>query len=108
MPIVRNSKKRTVVFRATANETFTVASTVVGDETVVGLGITEVYWTGDWTVKRGANTLLVLNAGQDNWDFTGWGSLIEWYDADIVLEQGAVLGTIIIGCSKYNDQQNEI
>ena len=108
MPIAINSKKKSLVIRAVANESFTVASTQVGGETVVGLGITEVYWSGDWTVKRGANTLFVLTDGQDSWDFTGWGSMKEWPAADIVLEQGTVKGTIILGVTKYNDEQNEI
>lgn len=107
MPISNNSRKKSCTIRATANETITVASTQLAGETVVGLGITEVFWTGDWTVRRGANTLLVLTDGQDSWDLTGWGALKEWMGADIVLEQGTVPGTIILGCSKYNDEQNE-
>ncbi len=108
MPIAVNSKNRTCVIRATANETHTVASTQVGDEVVVGLGITRIHWTGDWTVKRGDNVLLVLTDGQDSWDLMGWGSLREWADQDIVLEQGTVPGTIILGCTKYNNEQNEV
>lgn len=107
MPISNNSKKKSCTIRATANESITVASTQVGGETVIGLSITEIFWTGDWTVKRGANTLLVLTDGQDSWDLTGWGALKEDMAADIVLEQGTVKGTIILGCSKYNDVQNE-
>ena len=108
MPIALNSKKKGCVIRATADETISLANTQVDGETVIGLGITEVFWTGDWTVKRGANTLLVLTDGQDSWDFTGWGSLKEWMDQPIVLTQGTVKGTIVLGCTKYNDQQNEL
>jgi len=108
MPISNNSKSKNVVIRATAPETISLASTQVGGENVVGLAITKVFWTGDWTIKRGANVLLVLTDGQDNWDFTGWGSLKEWMDQPIVLEQGTVKGSIVIAASKYNDLQNNL
>jgi len=108
MPLALNAKQRNVVIRAIADETITVASTAVGGETVAGLGITGIYWTGDWTVKRGANTLLVLTDGQDSWDLTGWGSLREDAAADIVLTSGTVKGTILLNCTKYNDAQNEL
>ena len=107
MPIATNSKQRSCIIRAIADETITLANTQVGGETVVGLGITGVYWTGDWIVSRGSNQLLVLTDGQDSWDLVGWGSLREWADQPIVLTQGTVKGTILLNVTKYNDQPNE-
>ena len=107
MPIASNARERNCIIRATSAETITLANTQVGSEVVVGLGITGVYWTGDWTVKRGSNVLLVLNDGQDSWDLMGWGSLREWKDQSIVLEQGTVKGTILLNVTKYNNEQNE-
>jgi hypothetical protein len=111
MPIIQNKRNGKFVIREIANATYSVANVTLANtatsepDDVVGMGITELYWTGEWTVKRGANTILVLSDGQDNWIFDGDFALREYPAADIVITAGSVAGTIILVGNKYRSDE---
>ena len=103
MPILRNKKNGKAILKVMANtETFTLASLQVGDEVVRAASITEVYWTGVSTVKRGANTVLTLTDGQDNWIFDGDFAMSEDSTGDFTLQ---TVGTILIEVNKITQDE---
>lgn len=103
MPLVQNAKSKKIVTRDTANATYTVASTAVGGETVVGLYITKIYWSGNWTVLRGANTLLKLS-GSSHMELNGC-ALTEYSGADLVVQTDATGGSLIIEAHKVTSPE---
>lgn len=61
-----------------------------------GFVIDDIYWSGNWTVKRGANTVAILS-GSDHWSDLG---LDEYRGASLVLQNLASGGTIIVKTKK--------
>ena len=113
MPLVSTKNKGGHAFiRDTANATYVVAGNnavsniaSVG-ETVVTAAVSQIWWTGDWTIKRGANTIFVLK-DSGYWDFNGAGvSLGEFGSANLVLE-AANTGTIMIELLKQSTFTSE-
>ncbi len=113
MPLVYTQNKGgKAVVRNTANQTYVVAGNSAvsniasSGETIVGASLSQIWWTGDWTVKRGSNTVLVLK-DSGSWDLNGSGiNLNEFPDATLVLE-AANTGTIIVELSKNSDFVSE-
>ena len=113
MPLVYTQNKGgKAVIRDTANATYVVAGNSAASnvasagETVVGASISQIWWTGDWTVKRGANTVLVLK-DSGSWDLNGSGiNLGEFPAANLVVE-AANTGTIIVELSKNSNFVSE-
>lgn len=103
MPIIQSKKNGKAGSRDIANATYQLSDFVIGGEVINGIGITEIYWTGNWIVKRGANTILVLSDGQDNWILEGDLVLNEFPAANVVIETGATAGTLILIYNKYNE-----
>lgn len=105
MPIIQNKQNTQAVIRSTATETFNLADFTIGDETINSLHITQVYWTGPWTVARGANTILSL-VQADNWIFDGVTALREGGDQSITVtpanSETGQTGTIIMVLKKQN------
>lgn len=105
MPVINNKKGGNPVVRVTANTTITLADTAVPNssvEEVTSLTINDIMWSGNCTIKRGANTLLVL---QDSGylDFAGTGkALTEDASANVVIEIAAT-GTVIMTLGKASN-----
>lgn len=102
MPIVKNQTKGIALIRATANETITSANLVVANtgEVVTAMGITRIWWSGNTTIARGANTILVLT-GTGDWNLAGWGdALDEGANSDIVI---TTTGTVLLEVKKVPD-----
>ncbi len=85
--ILHNRKNLSVTVHCTSNATFviagntTVSNVAIGDEVLTGASIKQAWYssssgnTAYWTVKRGANTVLVLDS--TGWmDFAGNGNLL--------------------------------
>lgn len=85
MPIVYNKRDEFVVIRATANETYSLANVQLSQEQVNGLEVKEVFFSGNCTIARGSNTLLILN-GTDHWRLDqAYVALTESANATLVL-----------------------
>jgi hypothetical protein len=98
MPIVNNKLNSYVVIRATSNETYALADVQMTNETVNGLEIKEVFFSGNCAIARGANTLLTLN-GTDHWRLdTAYLAMTEWPAANVVVT--VTSGSLIIVLDK--------
>lgn len=79
--IISNQQRGRAVILASANETHAISDFAFNaGETVQGVTILEVYFSGLWTVSRGANTLLNLS-GTDHWSMKDSGVEISLYPA---------------------------
>lgn len=105
MTIIANKKYGKALIKCIANTTISLANLQMSGETVRAARITEVYWTGPWTVKRGANTVLQLTDGQDNWIFDGDAALAQDDTASLVFENGTPAGTIIVEVNKITEDE---
>lgn len=89
MPVTLNKKNVSVTIHDAANGTYTIAgnnsvsNVAIDDEVLTGAAIKQVWYgspasgsTAYWMVKRGSNTVLVLE-GTGYLDFAGNGSLLK-------------------------------
>jgi hypothetical protein len=113
MPVVYTQNKGgKAVIRDTTTATYTIAGSAgVSNvasvaETIVGASISQIWWTGDWTVKRGANTVLVLK-DSGSWDLNGSGINLGEFPAATLVVEAANTGTIIVELSKNSDFVSE-
>ena len=105
MPIIQNKKNGKAVIKCIASETIPLANLAVGDEVVRGASICAVFWTGPWTVVRGANTVLQLTDGQDSWELEGDYAISQDESGSFVFTVGAPAGTIIIEVNKKSGDE---
>lgn len=112
MAVLYSKRNGNAVLHFTANATVTVVgnNSVSGlaangsTEVVSGASINKIAWgvsgTGTWTVKRGANTVLVLtNSNTLNMD--EFGAAISLYpDATLVVELSGGTGHIMLDITK--------
>lgn len=111
MPVIHN-KESTFTVHATANATLTIAGNSAvsnvaypSTQVVTSASIRQVWWgTGDtstsWAVKRGSNTVLVLN-GSDHFNFAAEGKAIDIdKGGTLVLEKTGGTGFLMIELSK--------
>lgn len=105
MPVEQNKKRGKAVIRMVANGTITLADLQLAGETVRAASITAVYWTGPWTLTRGANTVLQLTDGQDNWELEGDVALNDGSDQSFVFSHGTPAGTIILEVNKLTEDE---
>lgn len=96
--IIHNRKNLSVTVHATSNATLTIAgnnsvsNVAIGDEVLTGAAIKQIWASSPsgngayWTVKRGANTVVVMDS--TSWfDFAGNGNLLNKdSSATLVLE----------------------
>lgn len=105
MAIEQNKKRGKAVIRMTANGTVSLANLQLAGETVRAAHITAVFWTGPWNVLRGANTVLKLTDGQDNWILEGNYAITEGADQDFVFQNGTPEGTIVLVVNKITEDE---
>lgn len=109
--ITQNRKNLNVVVHADANTTLTIAgnssvsNVATSNEVLTGAAIKQVWYGsgngGFWTVKRGSNTVLVLDS--TGWkDFAGNGCLLNKDDSGtlVLTLEGTTSGTIMIELKK--------
>jgi len=110
--IVHNRKNLSTTVLFTANTTLTlvgnnsVSAIGIGDEVITGASITQA-WVGSpsgasayWTVKRGANTVAVLDSTAYI-DYAGNGGAITLdSDATLVVELTGTTGTLMLELQK--------
>jgi hypothetical protein len=80
MPIIKNQIGGHVGTFDTANVTYTtanIASPNSSVETVTGMALARILWTGDWVVKQGSNVIFQAPAGTSGtWDVSAEGLLL--------------------------------
>ena len=101
---IQNRLNGHAVFRFTANATIALSDMSVNtsQENITNMAITKIFWTGDWTIKRGSNTVFTSNTNTaDHWDLKGSGiSLTEDSAATIVVNTTGTTSTLIIEVAK--------
>lgn len=106
MPIVYNKRNEFVVIRATANETYSLANVQLSEETVIGLEVKEIFFSGNCGIARGANTLLTLN-GTDHWRLDqAYVALTEFPAADVTLT--VTSGSMIVVLDKLTTPSTNV
>ena len=73
-------------------------------ETVTGIGVARIFWTGDWVISQGGNTLFQSNSGSfGNWDLTGSGIVLKGANnaANLSITTTGSSSTLALIVSKY-------
>lgn len=99
MTVIQNKIGSKAVLRTFVTVTANLTDFQAAGETVAGLGISQVYYTGDWTVARGANTVLALH-GSDNWEFDGLLELDQDSTGNLTITAGTNPGMLILELRK--------
>jgi len=101
--ILKNGINRHVVFTAIANDSIQLSDVVVANsgESVDGLNITKIIWSGQWTVKRGANTVWQSDALTfGTHDFSGNGFTLNQFNTANVVLTTSGNSFIAVECNK--------
>lgn len=103
--ILSNDQQGHAAVRFTASDTLLLtdlASPNTSIETVTGLAISSIYWTGDWKLTRNGNTVFQTVVGSfGNWDLYMRGiSLGDQSNASIVATTANTASTLILSVSK--------
>lgn len=107
MPIIKNQIGGHVGVVDIANASYTtanLASPNTSVETVTGVGVARILWTGDWVVKQGANILFQTGANTSGtWDLTAQGLVLQGANtaANITANTAGSSSTIALILTKY-------
>lgn len=73
-------------------------------ETVTNLGITKIFWTGDWTISRGANVIFKTSNNTGHWDLNKTGiAITSSSGATISVNTTSSSATLVLGVSKIGN-----
>lgn len=104
MAITQNRSKGHAVTVDIANANYQLADFAVPNssiETVTGVCITKIIWTGDWTIKRGATVVFQTANNEGHWDLSSMGiSLNTGSTANLTVNTTSSSATLILGVSK--------
>lgn len=104
MAIISNRRAGHATTLDTANTTYNLtdfASPNTSVETVTALSITKIFWTGDWTIKRGATTVWQTANNTGVWDLNSAGiALSANATSNLVLSSTSTTGTILLNIGK--------
>lgn len=98
MPVTKNTTSE-VVFQTSATGTMNIADGELPGQNVRSYDISEVYWSGQWAVTRGANTVLDLS-GSGGWNLNATGMEISESGTAPLTATLTGAGTIIIKMKK--------
>jgi len=104
-PPIQNRINGHAWFRMNANTTIQL-SDLVSNNTLEGnasaMSITQIFWTGPWTIYRGANVVFSTNGDYNgHWDLAASGvALREWNSANIVCNTASATATMLLQVNK--------
>lgn len=103
--ILTNGQQGHASVRFTATDTLALTDVALPNtsiETVTGLTISSIYWTGDWKITRNGNTVFQTGVGSTgNWDLYKRGvALMDQANASIVATTANTSATLILGLGK--------
>jgi hypothetical protein len=107
MAIIKNQLGGHVNTLDFANVTYTTAnlsSPNTSVETVTGMGVARILWTGDWTIKQGGNLLFQTAANTTGaWELSADGILLMAANnaANITANTAGTTSTLIMMLTKY-------
>lgn len=106
--IIINKSLRRAVIRVTSNTTITLANLATSNtETVDSAGIVQVFWAGNCSIARGANTICVFPGGTaGHHNYMGHGiSLNEFATANLVFTIGDAASFMVVEVGKQTHNQ---
>lgn len=107
MAIIKNQIGGHVGTLDFANVTYTtanIASPNTSVETVTGMGVARILWTGDWVIKQGANTLFQTPTGTSGvWELNAEGLVLTGANsaANITANTASSTSTLVMILTKY-------
>lgn len=107
MPIVKNQLGGHVGTLDTANVVYTTANLASPNssvETVTGMGVARLLWTGDWTISQGANILFQTGGNTSGvWDLSSEGIVLMGANnaANITANTAGTTSTLVMVLTKY-------
>lgn len=107
MAIIKNQTGGHVGTLDFANVTYTTANIAVPNtsiETVTGMAVARIKWTGDWSVKQGSNVIFQSSANTSgDWDLQGQGMLLLGSNtaANITANTTGTSSTLVMVLTKY-------
>lgn len=106
MAIIQNRRLGTAVTRDIANATYQItdfATPNTAQETVNSVSITQIYWTGDWTIKRGATIVFQTANNTGFWDLNSHGiALTDNNAANLTINTTSTSATLLLKLSKVS------
>ena len=104
-PPIQNRINGHAWFRATANATIQLSDLVANNSlegNASAMSITQIFWTGPWSIARGANVVFQSNGDfNGHWDLAASGvALREYNGANIVLTTASATATILLQVNK--------
>lgn len=80
MPVIKNQIAGHLNTLDFANVSYNVSQFSVNTsiETVQRMGVSKIFWTGDWNIKQGANVIFQTAAGTSGtWDLSAQGIVLQ-------------------------------
>jgi len=105
MAIIQNRSLGHAVTSDIANVTYVVTDFGVPNntiETVTNIAITKIFWTGDWTIKRGGNVIFQTANNTGVWDLNKTGISLTSGNtaANLQINTTSTAASLILGISK--------
>jgi hypothetical protein len=105
MAIIQNRSLGHAVTLDTANATYVVTDFAVPNssiETVTNIAVTKIFWTGDWTIKRGGTLLWQTANNTGVWDLNKTGISLNSGNtaANLQINTTSTAATLVLGISK--------
>ena len=102
MAIIQNRSQGHAVTSDIANATYVVADFAITSETVTNIAITKIFWTGDWSIKRGGTVLWQTANNTGVWDLNKAGISLNSGNtaANLQINTTSSAATLVLGISK--------
>lgn len=101
-----------VSFRMVATTTINLSDMKLASEgTITAASITGIFWTGPWTIARGANTVFITDSNTNGtWDLKAMGTPIVDYNtsATIVCTTASANATLMIQFNKETSANGSV
>jgi hypothetical protein len=106
MAIIQNRSLGHAVTLDVANSTYSCNSFAVPNssvETVTGLAVTKILWTGPWTISIGSNLIFQTSNNEGVWDLNSMGiSLGGYAGANLNVNTTSTTATLILNVAKQS------
>lgn len=106
MPVIKNQIAGHASTLDIANISYNVETISVNTsiETVQRMGVSKIFWTGDWNIKQGATVLFQTAANTTGvWDLSSQGIVLTGSNtsANIIANTAGTTSTLIMTITKY-------
>ena len=107
MPIIQNHRRGKVVIHQLANAEFSItdfATPNTSVETVTGITVTKIFWTGDWKISRGSNVIFQTANNTGVWDLAAYGiALTQDPTANLIVNTASTSASLVIEIAKQSN-----